>query len=159
MYWRKLREIARYLRNDDDTITFYKLQAGYGPELEHSSTPESECQREIRRGTNLMKEEQERQKRLLTTRFNTLNEPKFLKKHHYLIGKDDISSTIVLEALIERQIKQIVNKDDKKRMFSVLHVDTKGSINSASIVRSSMLRIDITQQDGSTVTETTTEGI
>jgi hypothetical protein len=158
-YWRKLREIARNLRNADDTTTFYKPQVGYGQELDHSSTSEAECQREIRKGKTLMKEEQEHQKILITTRRNTLAESKVLKKHPYLVGKDDLSSTIIREDLIERQIKQMANKDDKKRMLSVLYFDSKCSINAASVVRSSMSRIDITQQDGSTVAETTKEGI
>jgi hypothetical protein len=73
-----------------------------------------------------------------------------------LVGKDDLSSTLDLGDLIERQIKQMVNKDDKKRMFSILRFDIKGSFNPTSIVRSSMSIIDIKQQDGSIVVETTT---
>jgi hypothetical protein len=53
----------------------------------------------------------------------------------------------------------MVNKEDKKRMFSVLRFDIKGSINPASIIRSSMSRINITQQDGSIMTVTAKEGI
>jgi hypothetical protein len=59
-----------------------------GPELDHSSSSEVECQREIRRGVATVKERQERQKGLVTTRRNTLAESKVLKKHHYLVGKD-----------------------------------------------------------------------
>jgi hypothetical protein len=73
-------------------------------DLDHSSTSEVECQREIRRGKTLTKEDQEHQKGLITTRHNTLPEYKVLKKHHYFIGKDDISSALVLQDLIERKI-------------------------------------------------------
>jgi hypothetical protein len=44
-------------------------------------------------------------------------------------------------------------------MFSILRFDIKGSLNPASIVRTSMSIIDITQQDGSIVAEMTKEGI
>jgi hypothetical protein len=107
----------------------------------------------------MMKEELIDQKGVVRTRLNTLAKSNVLKKNHYLMGRDDLISTLALEDLIERQIKQMVNKDDKKRMFSTLRFYIKGSINPASIVRSSMSRIDITQQDGSIVAEITKEGI
>jgi hypothetical protein len=53
----------------------------------------------------------------------------------------------------------MVNKEDKKRMFSILRFNNKGSINPASIIISSMSRIYITKQYGSIVSETTKEGI
>jgi hypothetical protein len=89
------------------------------------------------------------------TRHNILSKSKVLKNHPYFMGNNYLSSTLELEDLIERQIKQMVNKDDKKRMFSILCFDIKGSINPASIVRSSMSIINITQQDGSIVAKTT----
>jgi hypothetical protein len=107
----------------------------------------------------MMKKELICQKGVVSTRHNTLSESKVLKKHPYLVGKDDLSSTLALEDLVERQIKQMVNKEDKNRMFSILRFDIKGSINPESIIRSSMSRIDITQKDGSIVAETTKEGI
>jgi hypothetical protein len=63
--------------------------------------------------------------------------------------------TLALADLAERQIKQMVNKEDKHRIFSVLRFDIKGSIDPASIIRSSVSRIDITQQDGSIIAVTT----
>jgi hypothetical protein len=128
---------------------------GYELELDQSSTSEVECQHEIRGGVTIMKEEQGWQKGLV----RTIRQIKSLEKYPYLVGMGDLSSTIALEDLIERQIKQMVNTDDKKRMFSILRFDIKGSINPESIVRTSMSRIDITQQDGSIVAETTKEGI
>jgi hypothetical protein len=62
-----------------------------------------------------------------------------------------MSSTLTLEYIVERQIKQMVNKEDKKRMFLILRFDIKGSIYPARIVISSMSIIDITQQDVSIV--------
>jgi hypothetical protein len=53
----------------------------------------------------MMKEEHVHQKGVVTTRRNTLAESKALKKHPYLMGKDDLSSTLALEDLVERQIK------------------------------------------------------
>jgi hypothetical protein len=49
-YWRKLREIARQLRNSDGTTSFYKTQASYPADADHSATTEIECQRQITRG-------------------------------------------------------------------------------------------------------------
>jgi hypothetical protein len=77
---------------------------------------------------------------------NALAESKVLKKHPYLVGKDDLRSTLNIEDLVERQKKQMVK--EKKRMFSILCFDIRGSINPEIIVRSSMSIIDITQQDG-----------
>jgi hypothetical protein len=111
-----------------------------------------ESQREIRRDINLTKEEQECQKRGFTTRCNKLAESKVLKNHPYLVGKYDLSSNLFREDLIERQIIQMVNKEDTKCMFSILRFNINGSINPVSIVRSSVERSDITQQDVSTVT-------
>jgi hypothetical protein len=73
-----------------------------------------------------MKEEQGRHNSLVMTRCNTLATLKVLEKHPYLVRKDDLSSTITLENLIEWQIKQIVNKDDKKRMFYIPSFNIKG---------------------------------
>jgi hypothetical protein len=107
-----------------------------------------------------MKEELIHQKGVVSTRRNTLAKSKVLKKHPYLIGQDDLSSTLALADLVERQIKQkMVNKEDKKRMFSVLRFDIKGSINPASVIISPMSRIDITQQDISIIAVTTKEGM
>jgi hypothetical protein len=102
----------------------------------------------------MMGEELICQKGVIFTRRNTLAKYKVLKKHPYLIGKDDLSSTLALEDLVDPQIKQMVNTHDKKRIFSVLRFYRKGSINPESTIRSSMLRIDITQQDGSIVAVT-----
>jgi Mg2+/Co2+ transporter CorB len=108
----------------------------------------------------MMKEELIRQKGVVSTRRNILAESKVLKQHPYLVEKDDLSSTTTLEDVVEHQIKQImVNKEDNNRIFLILHFDIKDSITSASIRRSSISRIDITQQDGSIVAETTKEGI
>jgi hypothetical protein len=76
-----------------------------------------------------------------------------------MIGQDDLCSALALADLVERQIKQMVNKEDKNRMFSALRFDIKGSINPARIIRSSTSRIDITQQDGSIIAVTTKEGV
>jgi hypothetical protein len=62
----------------------------------------------------MMKEELIRQKGVVSTRCNTLTESKVLKQHPYLVGQDDLSSTITLEDLVERQIKQRLNKEDNK---------------------------------------------
>jgi hypothetical protein len=106
----------------------------------------------------MMKEEIVRQKGVVTTRRSILGESKFLKKYPYLVGKDDLSSTLDLEDLVERQKKHMINKEDKEQMFSILRFDIKGSINPESIVRSSMSIIDITQKDISIVAEMTKEG-
>jgi hypothetical protein len=78
-YWRKLREIARQLRNVDDTKYFYKTQAGYPPETDHSTASEVECQHQIRRGIMMIQEELVCQKGVVTTRHNTLAISKVLK--------------------------------------------------------------------------------
>jgi hypothetical protein len=67
-----------------------------------------------------MKEDHERQKGLVTTRRNTLAESKLFKKHPYLVEKDDLSSHLLRKDLIERQIKKMVNKDDKQCLFAIL---------------------------------------
>jgi hypothetical protein len=61
--------------------------------------------------------------------------------------------------VIDNQLKQSINKEDKKRLFLVLLCDIKGAINPASIIRSPMTRIDVTIEDGSTIDKTTKEGI
>jgi hypothetical protein len=95
------------------------------------------------RGIIMMKEELIHQKGVVSTRRNTLAESKVFKNHPYPIGQDDLSSTLALADLVEHQIKQMVNKKEKKRGFSVLRFYIKGSINPATIIRSSMSRIDI----------------
>jgi hypothetical protein len=45
---------------------------------------------------------------------DTLAESKVLKKHPYLVGKYDLSSTLALEDLVEGQIQQMDNEEDNK---------------------------------------------
>jgi hypothetical protein len=54
-YWRKLIGIAMQWRNLDDTTSFYKIQAGYTSENDHSMITEVECQLQIQMGVVIMK--------------------------------------------------------------------------------------------------------
>jgi hypothetical protein len=72
---------------------------------------------------------------------------------------DYISSNLRREDLIENQLKQMINREDKKCLFLILRRDIKGTINPASIIRSSISRIDVTLEDGAVAAETTKEGI
>jgi hypothetical protein len=121
-YWQTLRQISRQLRNIADTTVFYKLQAEYMPETDHSSISKGECQREIRKCIVLTKEEHIHQKGLIAMRCNTLAESKVLKKHPYLVDKYDLSSKLLREDLIECEIQQI---EDKKSLFPSFNLTSK----------------------------------
>jgi hypothetical protein len=60
------------LRSSDNTTPLLKTQAGYTPDNDHSTTSEIECQRQIRRGVTMIKEELIHQKGVVSTRNNTL---------------------------------------------------------------------------------------
>jgi hypothetical protein len=80
------------------------------------------------------------------------------KRHPAQSDNDDLSSNLHREELVEIQLKQMINKEDKNRLFLILHRDIKGAINPASIIRYPMARIDVTVEDGTVMDETTKEG-
>jgi nitrate reductase beta subunit len=107
----------------------------------------------------MMNTELERQKRLVTSKRRTLAEYMVAKRHPTLSNNDDLSGSIRQEDLVESQLKQIINKEYKKRIFLILRRDIKGAINPASIIRSPMASIDVTLEDGTVIAKTTKEGI
>jgi hypothetical protein len=50
----------------------------------------------------------------------------------------------------------MINKEDKKRLFLILHHGINGAISPASVIRSPMARID---EDSTVMDKTTKEGI
>jgi hypothetical protein len=106
-----------------------------------------------------MNMELERQKELKITRRRSLAESVVAKRHPTLSDEDDLSSTLRREDLIDKQLKQMINKEDKKRLVIILRRDIKGAINPASIIRSPIVRIGVTLEYGTVVAKTTKEGI
>jgi hypothetical protein len=124
-YWRKRREIAQQRRQADDTIIFYMTQAGYPPGVDHDLASEIQCRTEIINGKSLMQAELGRQKELVISKRRTLTESKLVMRRPELSENDDLSSNIQRKNLIENQLKQMINKEDKNRIFTILRHDIK----------------------------------
>jgi 5'-3' exonuclease len=152
-------DIVRLNHSANDTTIFYMIQEGYLQNTNHDAESEIQCQTEIRKGKAMMNTELERQKRLKIMKRRLLAESVFGTRHHALGDKDDFSSTLRREDLIDNKQKQMLNKEDKKQLFLVLCRAIKGAFNPASIIRYTMARIDVTLEDGTIVAKTTKIGI
>jgi hypothetical protein len=80
------------------------------------------------------------------------------KRAPELRENDDLYLNLRREDLVESQLKQMINTEDKKRLFLILRRDIKRAINSASIIISPISRIDVTLKDDTVVAETKKEG-
>jgi hypothetical protein len=134
-YWRKRMEIATLRRISDDTAIFYMIQAGYPHNTNHDAASEMQCQAVMRKEKSMMNTELERQKELVTSERRTFAESIVAKRHPTLSNNDDLSSNLHQENLVESQLKQMINKEDKKLLFLILRRDIKGAINLAIIIR------------------------
>jgi hypothetical protein len=76
------------------------------------------------------------------------------KRYPTSSDKDDLYSNLRREYLIESQLKQMINKEYKKRLFVILRRDIKGAISPASIIRYPMAMIDVTLEYGTVVANT-----
>jgi hypothetical protein len=104
-----------------------------------------------------MTTELERQKGLIIMKRRSLAEYVVAKRHPTLSDIDDLSSTLQREDLIDNQIKQMINKENKKRLFIILCRDIKVTVNPASIIKSPMARIDVTLEYETIISKTKKE--
>jgi hypothetical protein len=65
------------------------------------------------------------------------------RAHPFISNNQYLDSRLRREDLIERQVRSVKNKAERKDLLLLLIYDIKGGINSESIKRSSLTRVDI----------------